>query len=134
MRGLRDDRVVFDWHGRGAVQRSRSVRQPGRSQWVHALAAAALVLHASPARAAGLERTREFAARFGEAAFDLMILRPLSGAALAAGSIFFVASAPLSAPEGWIRTGSFVEGVRPAWSTFVYAPYEYTILREIGDF
>ena len=49
----------------------------------------------------------------------------MSMTALVAGSIFFVASVPLVAP---------FEGIRPAWSTFVYAPYEYTILRGLGDF
>jgi len=99
-----------------------------------AAVALALVLQTGPAQAAVLERTGHFAKRFGEATFDILILRPLSVTALVAGSAFFVASAPFSTPDGWIRTGSFREGIRPAWSTFVYAPFEYTILRDLGDF
>ena len=107
-----------------------------RPRWIRALAVAglALLLCTESAQAGAFDRTAHWAGRFGEAAFDVIVLRPLSAVALAAGSVFFVASAPVSTPDGWIRTGSFVEGVRPAWSTFVYAPYEYTVLRGIGEF
>jgi hypothetical protein len=88
-------------------------------------ASLALVVHAGSAQAAAFEQTGKFASRFGEATFDVLILRPMSVAALIAGSIFFVASVPLVAP---------FEGIRPAWSTFVYAPYEYTVVRDLGDF
>jgi hypothetical protein len=63
--------------------------------------------------------------RFGEGAFDVLVLRPLSAAALLVGSAMFVVSTPIVAP---------FEGVGPAWSAFVYAPFEYTILRPLGDF
>jgi hypothetical protein len=88
-------------------------------------ASLALVVHAGSAQAAVFEQTGRFASRFTEATFDVLVLRPMSMTALVAGSIFFVASVPLVAP---------FEGIRPAWSTFVYAPYEYTILRGLGDF
>jgi hypothetical protein len=97
-------------------------------------AALALVVHADSAQAASFEQTGKFASRFGEAAFDLLVLRPLSASALLAGSAFFVASAPLVAPYETFRTGDVVEAVHPAWSVFVYAPYEYTVLRDLGDF
>lgn len=85
----------------------------------------AFAVHAGSAQAGAFDQTAKFAPRFGEAAFDVLILRPLSGAALLAGSVFFVASVPFVAP---------FEGLRPAWNTYVYAPYEYTVLRDIGDF
>ena len=85
----------------------------------------ALTAAAGPARADGWERTANFTARFFEGTFDVLVLRPLSTAALAAGSAFFIASIPLVAP---------FEGVTPSWNTFVYAPYEYVVLRDIGDF
>lgn len=90
-----------------------------------AAASVAFAVHAHPAQAAAFDRTAEVAGKAGEEAFDLVVLRPLSATALIAGSAFFIASAPFVAP---------FEGVRPAWSTFVYAPYEYTVLRDLGDF
>jgi hypothetical protein len=76
--------------------------------------------------------TVEAMGRVGEQIFDLAVLRPLSAIALAAGSVFFVGSVPLVAPYGAVK-GSF-DGVRGAWSTFVYAPYDYTLRRELGEF
>jgi hypothetical protein len=102
---------------------------------VSALLAAAwfvLVLRAGSAHAAVLDRTAEFFPRFGEVAFDVVVLRPLSIAALAAGSAFFVASVPLVGPYEGVRGST--DGIRSSWQTFVYAPYEYTILRGLGDF
>jgi hypothetical protein len=90
-----------------------------------AAASLAFALHADSAQATSFGRAAKFVPRFGEATFDVLILRPLSGAALLAGSVFFVASVPFVAP---------FEGLRPAWNTYVYAPYEYTVLRDIGDF
>ena len=98
-----------------------------RSRWTGALLIAAwlaFVVQADSAQASGLSRTAKLASRFTDATFDIVVLRPLSMVALVVGSAFFVASVPLVAP---------FEGVRPAWSTFVYAPYEYTIVRKIGD-
>jgi len=84
-----------------------------------------LVLVAGHSAGAEGNRTGEFASRFGEAAFDVAILRPLSAAALVAGSAFFVASLPLVLPfEGW----------RASYDAFVGAPYEYVVLRAVGDF
>ncbi len=73
---------------------------------------------AQPAAAAGYEDGLAIA-------FDVAVLRPLNAAALALGTIFFAVSAPLVAPSG---------GVATAWDVFVYAPYEYTVLRDLGDF
>jgi hypothetical protein len=92
----------------------------------------AVFASAAPARAAEESESKVFPLRFVEGAFDVMILRPLSAAALVAGSVFFVASLPLVTPYEGVR-GS-LEGVRGSWSAFVYAPYEYTVLRDLGDF
>jgi hypothetical protein len=64
------------------------------------------------------------------AAFDVTILRPLHVAALGLGSVFFVVSVPFVAPFH----GADFQGVRSAWEVFVYAPYEYTFERKLGDF
>ena len=104
------------------------MRDRRTSRWVGgAIAAAwlAVALHADTARAADFSRTANLAKHFTDGAFDVVVLRPLSAVALVVGSVFFVASAPLVAP---------FEGVRPAWNTFVYAPYEYTVVRGLGDF
>lgn len=104
-----------------------------RSRWVCGVLVAAwlgLVAHADAAQAAGFSQTAHVASRFGEASFDVIVLRPMSAMALAVGSVFFVASVPFVAPFG----GGRFEGVRSAWSAFVYAPYEYTVLRPLGDF
>ena len=91
-----------------------------------ALLVAALVAPVAGARpaAASLDETAKAAQRAADSAFDLVLLRPLSTAALVVGSTFFVVSVPFVAP---------FEGVRPAFSTFVYAPYEYVIKRDLGD-
>jgi hypothetical protein len=92
----------------------------------------AVTAHANGAQAASESNSRDFPLRFAEAAFDVSILRPLSAVALVTGSAFFVASVPLVAPYGAI-SGS-LDGVRGSFTAFVYAPYEYTVLRGIGDF
>ncbi len=89
------------------------------------LAAIALLGGARTAHASGWSEAGKGVVRTVEVAFDLTILRPLNAAALALGSVFFVASAPIVAPFG---------GIRPAWDVFVYAPYEYAFEREPGDF
>ena len=87
------------------------------------------------AGAAEGDRTLHFLSRFGEGAFDVVILRPLSAAALVAGSAFFVASVPLVWPfEGGWHSAFSSENVRPSYNTFIYGPYEYVVLRDIGDF
>lgn len=73
---------------------------------------------AAPAQAVSFTEVRD-------AAFDVVVLRPLNTAAVVLGSVFFVASVPFVAP--------FV-GVRSAWDVYVYAPYEYAFERELGDF
>ena len=83
------------------------------------LAALALgfALAASPASAAS-------AGEVFTGVVDVVWVRPLNLAALAVGTAFFAISVPLVAP---------FEGVGTAWDVFVYAPYEYTFLRPIGD-
>lgn len=58
-------------------------------------------------------------------AYDVAILRPLNAAATVLGTGFFLASLPLVAP---------FEGISTSWDVFVYAPYEYTVVRDLGDF
>jgi hypothetical protein len=64
------------------------------------------------------------ATEIGEVTFDLVVLRPLNTVAVALGSVFYVASAPLVWP--------FV-GLDTSWDVFVGAPYEYTFERPLGD-
>ena len=110
------------------------MRAHRRSRWLGAGIAASLafVVHDGSASAAAFERTAEFAPRFGEAAFDVLVLRSLTAAALVAGSAFFVASVPLVGPYDGIRGST--DGIRSSWQAFVYAPYEYTVVRDLGDF
>ena len=44
---------------------------------------------------------------------------------MALGAVFFCASAPFVWPS---------DGLQTAYDVFVYAPYEYTILRPLGEF
>ena len=67
-----------------------------------------------------------------EDAFDLIILRPTGAASLVVGSVFFVASAPVVVPYHAVK-GS-IAGLRGSYDVFVYPPYEYTVLRDLGDF
>lgn len=82
-------------------------------------------LVAALALAVGPPASAVSAAGVAAGAVDVAVVRPLNIAALAAGAIFFVATVPLVAP---------FEGIKTAWTTFVYAPYEYTFRRPIGDF
>ncbi len=85
--------------------------------------AAALALAVAP-RAAGAVSAGEVA----DVAFDVVVLRPLNATAVVLGAVFFVGSAPFVAPfEGR-------EGVETAWDIFVYAPWEYAVLRDLGEF
>lgn len=61
----------------------------------------------------------------GEAAFDVLILRPLGAAATVGGFGAFLLTAPLLAPSWEIPYG---------WDNFVVGPYEYTVERPLGDF
>lgn len=63
--------------------------------------------------------------RGAEVTYDVAILRPLNAAATVLGAGFFVVSLPLVAP---------FEGISTSWDAFVYAPFEYTVLRDLGDF
>jgi len=105
----------------------RSSSRTGRM--ASALVALVFLLAARDAQAIGWSDAQHF----GESAFDLIVLRPFGAMAMAAGSVFFVASVPLVAPYPAIKDGS-IEGIRGAYSMFFYPPYEYTVVREIGDF
>jgi hypothetical protein len=63
--------------------------------------------------------------RGAEVTYDVAILRPLNAVATVLGTGFFLASLPLVAP---------FEGISTSWDVFVYAPFEYTVLRDIGEF
>ena len=84
--------------------------------------AAVLLATATPARAAD---PWEQAGHNVDVAFDLVVLRPLNAAALALGAVFFCVSAPFVWYSGGIPT---------AFDVFVNAPYEYTIVRPLGEF
>lgn len=56
--------------------------------------------------------------------YDLLIVRPMGFASLAAGAGFFVIAAPLTAPFG---------DVGAIWELYVEDPYEFTFLRPLGD-
>ena len=45
--------------------------------------------------------------------------------------MFFVATVPAARPS---RVKGWSEGIDTAWDVFVYAPYEYTVVRELGEF
>lgn len=68
---------------------------------------------------------RADAGEFWRSTFDIAVLRPLNAAAVVVGSAFFVASVPLVV---------WAEEPATAFDIFVYAPYEYTFLRDLGDF
>ncbi len=99
-----------------------------------ALVALALVLALGPrvAGAAGFSESASAAASVGEDAFDLIVLRPTGAVALALGSIFFAASVPFVAPAPAFKGST--EGIQGAFDVFVHPPYEYTFLRDLGDF
>jgi len=61
----------------------------------------------------------------GAITLDAALLRPAGALALVVGCVFFVASAPLVAP---------FEGIQGSLDTFVRPQYDYTFLRELGDF
>jgi hypothetical protein len=93
--------------------------------------AAVLVASAGPARA---DDAWSQAGRNGGVAFDLIVLRPLNALALALGAVFFCASAPFVA---WPTDGSWSfpsAGLSTAYDVFIFAPYEYTVLRPLGEF
>lgn len=79
----------------------------------------------APAEAATLSEVGDGFVRGAAVAYDVTILRPLNAAATVLGAGFFLASAPLVAP---------FEGLETAWDVFVYAPFEYTVLRDLGEF
>ena len=86
-----------------------------------ALIASVLMAGATPARADVWAQAGDNA----EVAFDLLILRPLNAVALGLGTVFFCASAPFVWPS---------DGLSTAFDVFIFAPYEYTVLRPLGEF
>ena len=84
------------------------------------LLAVALSLAAAP-RAADAASASEVA----DAAFDVVVLRPLNATGVVMGAVFFLVSVPFVAP---------FQGIDTAWDIFVYAPWEYTVLRDLGEF
>lgn len=103
------------------AKRGSNGRGPRVRHSVAVLLLAVVISLAGAVRPAEAVSATEIAA----ATYDVMLLRPVNAIALVLGSVFFVASVPFVAP--------FV-GVRNAWDVFVYAPYEYTFERDIGDF
>jgi len=92
----------------------------------------AIAIGSQGARAASLSDVGRGMGRVAAQAFDLTVLRPTGMLAFAAGSVFFVATAPFAEPYYAIRGSA--EGIRSSWDVFVYPPYEFTFLREVGDF
>jgi hypothetical protein len=104
-----------------------------RRSWPAALALGfALSLAAPGAHAARSDGFLRGAQGVAEDAFDLAVLRPAGIVALAAGSVFFVASLPVVTPYPAIKGST--EGIRGSYDVFVYPPYEYTFQRDLGDF
>jgi len=100
-------------------RRRAPVRGGRRLPWILLAGLLAVsVTFAEPAAAAS-------DSNLGAKVFDAAVLRPLNGAALVLGTVFFAISAPLVAPGGNIAT---------SWDVFVVAPYEYTVQRPLGDF
>jgi hypothetical protein len=111
--------------GEAARDRSRSQQRSRRARSIAASLALALFAAPSAVGAATWSEIGDDAAKNGAVAFDLIVLRPLNAAALALGTVFFAVSAPFVYP---------FEGIDTAWDVFVYAPYEYTVVRDLGDF
>ena len=92
----------------------------------------AIAIGAQGARAASISDVGRGFVSVGEDAFDLMVLRPTGFLAVTVGSVFFAVSVPFVAPYSAVRGST--DGIRGAWGVFVYPPYEYTFVRELGDF
>ncbi|MCH7600137.1 MAG: hypothetical protein IH973_10300 [Myxococcales bacterium] len=60
----------------------------------------------------------------GLSVFDAIVLRPVGAVATLGGFVLFVASVPFVAPAGRIAT---------AWDIFVYASYDDTFVRPLGE-
>ena len=60
----------------------------------------------------------------GLSVFDAVVLRPVGVVATLGGFVLFVASVPFVAPAGRIAT---------AWDIFVYASYDDTFVRPLGE-
>lgn len=60
----------------------------------------------------------------GLSVFDAVVLRPVGAVATLGGFVLFVASVPFVAPAGRIAT---------SWDIFVYASYDDTFVRPLGE-
>ena len=95
---------------------------------IAAVLAAIAMLTAAPAAFAeddGWRKTIGDRAADVAVVFDLVVLRPLNLGATVVGAVYYGLSVPLLYPH---------EGLDTAFDIFVYAPYEYTFHRELGDF
>jgi hypothetical protein len=99
-----------------------------------ALIACAFVLAvgSQSARATTLSDTGHAFASVGEDAFDLIVLRTTGMLAVSMGAVFFAATVPFVTPYHAFR--GTTDGIRSSYDVFIYPPYEYTFLRELGDF
>ena len=83
----------------------------------------ALLLVAGSARAESGEEPAWWVA----AAFDVVVLRPLSAVATVVGTAFFVPAAAVTSPGGR-------SAITEAWDVFVVGPAALAFERPIGDF
>lgn len=58
---------------------------------------------------------------------DLLLVRPLAGVTLIAGSVLFVPAAIMTAPNGW-------DSVKEAYNRFIDEPVDYFASRPLGEF
>ena len=66
--------------------------------------------------------------QYAAQAFDVFPIRFLSAGATVVGFGAFLVSVPLVGPFGQ------VEAIRNSWEYFVLGPYDYTIVRPLGEF
>ena len=87
---------------------------------------AAILALAVALLAPGAARAEADAAFYAEAAFDIVILRPLGFAASLAGAALFIPAALLSAPGG-------LDSIEQVWEHFVITPAEHVYTRPLGE-
>lgn len=90
------------------------------------LRSAALILALALAMPATAHAERD-AAYYGNATFDVIVLRPLGFAASLIGFALFIPAAFMTAPGG-------SEGIEQAWEQFVVTPAEHVYVRPLGEF
>ena len=84
-----------------------------------------IALLAAPAAQARKDGEPSNAGAIAAGSLDLLVFRPLGVVAVAAGLVFFVASAPFVAPAG---------NLSQTRDVFVCAPADYTFRRPLGEF